>query len=89
MKLRILYCSEEIQDIQRKESQTITGAPNLFVYGNDVDSVDIAVRVAMVSITNILWKMYTNVRMSRIKFKKYKFFKFLFFRYDFLIVVIC
>lgn len=40
--------SEEIQEIQRKESQSLSVTPNLFVYGNDVDSVDIAVRVAMV-----------------------------------------
>lgn len=39
-----------MQEMQRKESQSLTGTPNLFVYGNDVDSVDIAVRVAMVSI---------------------------------------
>lgn len=50
-RIHILYnCiySEEIQEIQRKESQTLSGAPNLFVYGSDVDSVDVAVRVAMV-----------------------------------------
>lgn len=44
--------SEEMQEIQRKESQSLSVAPNLFVYGNDVDSVDIAVRVAMVRFFN-------------------------------------
>ncbi len=39
-----------MQEIQRKESQSSIGIPNLFVYGNDVDSVDVAVRVAMVRI---------------------------------------
>lgn len=43
-----------MQELQRRESQTAqSNTPNLFVYGNDVDSVDIAVRVAMVSYVDI------------------------------------
>lgn len=51
-----------MQEMQRKESQSSTATPNLFVYGNDVDSVDIAVRVAMVSVHKFLKFSHSNVK---------------------------
>ncbi|XP_065219142.1 MAP kinase-activating death domain protein isoform X5 [Planococcus citri] len=62
--------SNEMQELQRRESQSNqSNIPNLFVYGNDVDSVDIAVRVAMVRFfnsNNMLANLVEHTRTIRL-----------------------
>ena len=53
-----------------------TGSGNAFIYGNDVDSVDIAIRVAMVRIYFFLSKynfLITNFDLPSIRYNNMYF----------------